>query len=105
MLCLPTLHVTYSLGYRDYWINIMHANVTSLLIEASYLMAVGMFVVFLFLSLLIGAMTLMAWLNKKFPESIIKPLVMPQQGAQSQSEMSTGLIAAITAAVHQHRNK
>jgi oxaloacetate decarboxylase gamma subunit len=83
----------------------MHANVTSLLLEASYLMAVGMFVVFLFLSILIGAMTLMAWLNKKFPESNTHQLTMPQQGAQSQQEMSTGLIAAITAAVHQHRNK
>jgi len=83
----------------------MHANVTSLLLEASYLMAVGMFVVFLFLSCLIGAMTLLAWLNKKFPESNTKQLVTPQQGGHSSQEMSTGLIAAITAAVYQHRNK
>ena len=82
----------------------MHSDVTSLLLQAAYLMAVGMFVVFLFLGCLIGAMTIVAWLNKKFPDTASQSLPM-QQAGQLNHGLSSGVVAAITAAVHQHRNK
>ena len=83
----------------------MHSDVTSLLLEAAYLMAVGMFVVFLFLGCLIGAMTIVAWLNKKFPDTTSQSLRVPQQAGQLNQGLSAGVVAAITAAVYQHRNK
>ncbi|WP_340677288.1 OadG family transporter subunit [Paraglaciecola sp.] len=83
----------------------MHTDVTGLLLEAAYLMAVGMFVVFLFLGALIGAMTIVAWLNKKFSDTPSQSLQMQPQVGQFNHGLSSGVIAAITAAIHQHRNK
>ena len=83
----------------------MHADVTSLLLEAAYLMAVGMSVVFLFLGLLIAAMALVAWLNRRFSETVSKQQKMSHQTSASKQQLPAGVIAAITAAVHQHRNK
>ncbi|KXI27961.1 OadG family protein [Paraglaciecola hydrolytica] len=83
----------------------MPVNVSGLLLEAAYLMAVGMLVVFLFLGALIGAMTLVAWLNRQFPEAAVPLHNSKQAAAPSTPALSSGIIAAITAAVHQHRNK
>jgi sodium pump decarboxylase gamma subunit len=68
-------------------------------------MAVGMFVVFLFLGCLIGAMTIMGWLNKKFPDNNAPSLREQQHTGQLKQDVSAGVVAAITAAVYQHRNK
>ena len=83
----------------------MPVHVTDLLIEAAYLMAVGMCVVFIFLGCLIGAMNLIAWLVKQVPEPPLPMLNVPRQTTSNEPQLSASLVAAITAAVHQHRNQ
>ncbi|MDP5030185.1 MAG: OadG family transporter subunit [Paraglaciecola sp.] len=82
----------------------MPSDVTSLLFDAANLMVIGMFVVFLFLATLIGAVNLIAWVNSKFPE--VEVPVSRHQPSQSKSNIaiSSGVVAAISAAIHQHRN-
>lgn len=73
------------------------------LFEALNLMLLGMVVVFAFLSLLIILMSIMSRLAlKHFPEQPVspnKPRSAPNSGVPA------NVIAAITAAVHQYRNK
>lgn len=80
----------------------MTQSVAGLLLDAATLMVIGMSVVFLFLAALIGAVNLIAWLAKQFPESAI---TSTQQGntAASSNVPSAALVAVITAAIQQHR--
>ena len=52
----------------------MQPEVANALAEAANLLLVGMVVVFLFLSMLIGAITLIAWLVKLVPDESLKPI-------------------------------
>ena len=83
----------------------MPVQVTDLLIEAAYLMAVGMFVVFIFLGCLIGAMNVIAWLVGKMPEPELSRANLARQSPSTEPQLSASVVAAITAAVHQHRNQ
>lgn len=79
----------------------MQSQVSVLLTEAAQLMVVGMLVVFLFLSLLIGAIKLLAWVCMTYlPQS--SPIEAPtHQG--SQDNLKPDVIAAISAAIHRYR--
>lgn len=81
----------------------MADNVSGLLLDAAYLMGVGMLVVFLFLSGLIGATNFIAWIVSKYPDS--NEALVPKAPLHANNGLSKGVIAAITAAIHQHRNK
>lgn len=70
---------------------------TGLLSEAFAIMVTGMVTVFVFLSILIGAMTLLRMLADK-PELHAQP-----GSAGAAQEPSPKQLAAITAAVHQYR--
>ncbi|MFT6896976.1 MAG: oxaloacetate decarboxylase gamma subunit [Paraglaciecola sp.] len=87
----------------------MHTDVTSLLFEAANLLVVGMVVVFLFLSLLIGAITAIAWLCGKFPQEDETPQagLVTKSGVSGvhQGDIPQPVIAAITAAISQYRNQ
>jgi oxaloacetate decarboxylase gamma subunit len=80
----------------------MQANVTELLAEASTLMVVGMGVVFVFLSLMIGAINLIAYINNKFPEEVSQSNTASSRRTSAKVQSSIP-VAAITAAVHQYR--
>lgn len=63
-------------------------------------MFAGMTIVFLFLTMLVGAINLMSFLVQRFfPETPITAIHVPTGGVDK------NVIAAITAAVHQYRNK
>jgi oxaloacetate decarboxylase gamma subunit len=82
----------------------MPHDVVSLLMDAANLMMIGMFVVFLFLAALIGAVNVIAWLNQRFPESVVSSGQQPANPTKSNNALPSGLVAAITAAIHQHRS-
>jgi oxaloacetate decarboxylase gamma subunit len=82
----------------------MPHDVVSLLMDAANLMMIGMFVVFLFLAALIGSVNLIAWLNKRYPESTVNSGQQLVNSTNSNSALPSGLVAAITAAIHQHRS-
>jgi len=82
-------------------------NVSELLVEAGILMLVGMAVVFVFLTILIFATKTLTKFALAFPEpeqaAPAKPVIKPihsENGAPSPQ-----IIAAISAAVKQYRNK
>jgi len=86
----------------------MHTEIASMLNEAASLLLVGMSVVFIFLSLLIGAIYLIAWVCAKHPgvqdslASRIPGQALPS--TPSTQNVSPSTVAAIGAAIHQHRN-
>lgn len=79
------------------------AAITESLYLALGIMAMGMFLVFIFLSMLIIGVKLVA---KYYAPNAIE-LVSPYQGAVSvqESYLDNKKIAAITLAIHQYRNK
>jgi oxaloacetate decarboxylase gamma subunit len=85
----------------------MQPEVANALAEAANLLLVGMVVVFLFLSTLIGAITLIAWINKFFPDESLKTI--QNQTAPSHSSLinnqgvSPKVVAAISTAITEHR--
>lgn len=83
--------------------------ITAQLGEAGILMGVGMLSVFLFLSLLIVAMSLLAKLVHRFPGTEVQPAGSSNRGRVSQKatdKPSPQVVAAISAAIAQHqRNK
>ena len=82
------------------------ASVSSQLAEAAVLMGVGMLSVFIFLALLIAAMTLLARFVKTFPapEQPASPqLVTPAVKENTTAKTDSSVLAAISAAVHQYR--
>ncbi|MBU2879833.1 OadG family protein [Aliiglaciecola lipolytica] len=82
----------------------MQTSISELLIEAANLMVVGMVVVFVFLTLLIGAVNLIAAINRIFPEEVVPAHPARTQRKVSNDKSNSSVpIAAITAAVHQYR--
>lgn len=83
----------------------MQNSVFTLLNESLWLMLIGMAVVFLFLTLLIGAIKLIKMLCYEEPEVQSTPsLTASQQNTDTAVEgIAPNVVAAITAAVHQHR--
>lgn len=82
-------------------------NISSLLLEAGTLMLVGMVVVFVFLTMLIGAIHLLTKFAQAFPDKVAaapKPIA-PQ--TTNSNQPSPQVVAAISAAVKQYkaRNK
>ena len=76
-------------------------DIASSLVQAANLMLTGMAVVFIFLAILIGAIKLMSFLVGQEPE----PVVTKSQSSFKAPGVSNAHIAAISAAVHQYRNK
>jgi oxaloacetate decarboxylase gamma subunit len=84
----------------------MHTELASMLSEAATLMLVGMSVVFIFLSLLIGAINLIAWICAKYPDAqdgFAAPAQVVSSSPSTQN-VSPSTLAVISAAIHQHRN-
>jgi oxaloacetate decarboxylase gamma subunit len=84
----------------------MNDEVINLLLESVNLLAVGMAVVFVFLTVLIGVVKLMSALVLKLPEPL-KPEVKVRTAPVSQNtdDIPHEVVAAISAAIHQHRQK
>jgi len=91
----------------------MESAITDLLYESFWLLVIGMAVVFSFLTMLIGGVKLIEKFCAAFPEqeppnkhtpsqSFSQPL--SQSHIQNQG-VSPQVVAAITAAIHQHRQK
>lgn len=85
----------------------MQPEVANALIEAANLLVVGMVVVFLFLSMLIGAITLIAWINKRIPDESINTIEHQPKFTNSTLPNNKGvspkIVAAISSAIVQHR--
>jgi len=86
----------------------MQTDLLALLTESASLMMVGMSVVFIFLSILIAAVKLVALLCARFPGNEAAPQYARQtaaKGASSQSaQLSAAKVAAISAAIQQFRS-
>lgn len=81
----------------------MQNSVFTLLNESLWLLGIGMVVVFLFLSMLIGAIKLIQILCYVEPEEAPAPSAnQPSTGIAAEG-IAPHVVAAITAAVHQHR--
>ena len=85
----------------------MQPEVANALAEAANLLLVGMVVVFLFLSMLIGAVTLIAWINKLIPDESLNTIENQPKFTNStlpnDQGVSPKIVAAISAAIFQHR--
>ena len=85
----------------------MQPEVANALVEAANLLLVGMVVVFLFLSMLIGAITLIAWINKLIPDASLKTIenqpTFTNSTLPNNQGVSPKIVAAISAAIFQHR--
>lgn len=76
--------------------------VTSLLLEAGSLMLIGMLFVFAFLGLLIIGVQLITKFCNAFEGDAVQPPTMSRPKA-AQPGVDGNIVAAITAAVHTHR--
>ncbi|MFT2091360.1 OadG family protein [Paraglaciecola sp. 2405UD69-4] len=87
----------------------MQLEVADALLEAANLLLVGMVVVFLFLTMLIGAINFISWLNKLIPDPSLdvqtKPFQTSTPATPVESGVSPKIVAAIGAAVKQHRQQ
>lgn len=84
----------------------MQASISELLVEAATLMAVGMTVVFVFLTILIGAVNFIAFINTKLPaEDLPSATDSPHRKRVVKNNVESVPIAAIAAAVHKYRSK
>ena len=85
----------------------MQSNIFELLAESATLLLVGMSVVFIFLTTLIGAIQLIAFANSRFPVKEVEQPGARATRSNRKSQIPAGIsqstIAAITAAIHQHR--
>ena len=79
------------------------ADISSMMSSGIELMLIGMAIVFAFLALLIVMVNIMTKVIEKFfPEP---PIDIITPASASTSHTDAGIIAAITAAVHQYRKK
>jgi oxaloacetate decarboxylase gamma subunit len=78
-------------------------NLSSLFSEAAILMLVGMGFVFVFLSILILAINLLAKLAVKFPDPIPQTRQPKRATNVDTGEIPANIVAAITSAVTQYR--
>jgi len=79
-------------------------NIGSLLVDAATLMVTGMGFVFIFLTILVYLVRLM---SKLVPQEVPQPISTPNQNKKvpvKSAGVSPQVVAAISAAVHQHRN-
>ena len=74
-----------------------------LLVEAGTLFLVGMSVVFVFLTMLIGGIRLITAFVSIFPEEIIEETSRPVKPHQNVKKQDHEIVAAISAAVVQYR--
>lgn len=75
---------------------------TELMGSGIELMLAGMGIVFLFLTMLVGAITIMSrFVERYFPEEPVTTISVP---VVQNNTVDKSYIAAITAAVHQYRN-
>jgi oxaloacetate decarboxylase gamma subunit len=85
----------------------MQPEVADALAEAANLLLIGMVVVFLFLSMLIGAITFIAWINKFIPDESLTPVEKQSKliniTMPNNQGVSPKIVAAITAAISKHR--
>ncbi|CAM4068468.1 MULTISPECIES: oxaloacetate decarboxylase subunit gamma [Vibrio] len=81
-------------------------NITGLLSEAASIMAIGMAMVFLFLTLLVFVVRLMSkLLPTEQPTAPVRPKNTKQvKTADSTAQNDPKIVAAISAAVHRHRS-
>lgn len=79
--------------------------VTSLLTEAATLMLVGMVFVFTFLTLLIGGIEGIARFCRRFPGEQPAPEEPAEIASQKPDEHDPRILAAISAAIHTHRQR
>ena len=80
---------------------------TEQLSEAAFLLAMGMAVVFVFLTLLIAGIKCIATFVRLFPGEVERQIHKPSQSVPelpSSSKIPNHHIAAITAAIHQHHS-
>jgi oxaloacetate decarboxylase gamma subunit len=84
----------------------MNDEIIKLLLESVNLLVVGMIVVFVFLTVLIGVVKLMSAVVQKFPEPVVSDANNRTTVASHDSNViSPEVVAAISAAVHQYRKK
>ena len=86
----------------------MSDNISSVLWDSAILLGVGMSVVFVFLTILILAINVIEWACKLIPETEANETPAPIKAdptSQAQASVSPQVVAAISAAVHQHRQK
>ncbi len=100
------LHDTY-LTIKIFGMNqaTMHNDIFNLLNESIWLLVIGMAVVFSFLTVLIGAVKLIQRFCEAFPgveEAQPSPVSQRVVGSTA-SGVSPQVVAAVTAAIHQHR--
>jgi oxaloacetate decarboxylase (Na+ extruding) subunit gamma len=82
----------------------MQTDITSLLMDAALLLAVGMSVVFVFLSILIVVILGIRRLDNALPAVAADKPLQRGSGSTTQTEgVPPSVVAAITAAVHQYR--
>jgi len=85
----------------------MQPEVANALAEAANLLLIGMVVVFLFLSMLIGAITLIAWINKLIPDESLNtnenPTPFTNNTLPNNQGVSPKVLAVISAAIFKHR--
>ena len=84
----------------------MNSEIAGQLNEAGTLMLVGMGFVFAFLALLIGGIKLIEVTCRRFPgapEPVAAGSARKSAGRHSSQEVAPQTIAAISAAIHQHR--
>lgn len=79
------------------------ADVTQLLAQAANIMAIGMIIVFCFLTFLIVCVNVMSKvISKYFPDA---PAPAKSKPAPPSAATSPAVLAAVAAAVQQHRNQ
>lgn len=85
----------------------MTDELTVLLLDSAILLVVGMSVVFIFLTILIFAIHAIEWVSNNLPQPEEPETASPAPvvTANVTSQPDTQVVAAITAAVHQYRQK
>jgi len=83
----------------------MEPAITDFLYESFWLLVIGMAVVFSFLTMLIGGVKLTEKFCAAFPEQELPNKPTPSQSHIQNQGVSPQVVAAITAAIHQHRQK